>query len=108
MRHQHEHMLMQAVQERHCTAPLQKQRAAHVQDMMQALSLHLVQQTPGYVPVAAGVEAGIVRAMAAGRAATTDTVYYNAFEQALAWASRVGVPALPMSPFSVMCYLCEL
>jgi hypothetical protein len=100
--------LMQAIEERHRLAPRQKQHLQKVQAVMQAFCAARLQRTPGLSAAEPGVAAGLVQMLAAGRAASTDTKYYNAFARVQKWADEVGVCAMPMLPFHFMLYLWAL
>ena len=99
---------MRSIKEKRRLARAQKQRWQRVQDTLQALCSERLRQTPGFTAAEPGVELGLVQVLAAGRAASTDTKYFNAFERVRRWADGVGVCALPMLPFHFMRYLWAL
>ena len=107
-RQRKERALMRVVEDRHRLAPLQKQRTSRVQAVLQALCGERLKSTPGYAPGDFRVTQGLARVLAAGRAASTDTKYFNAFLRVQKWASLAGVCALPMLPFHFMRYLYAL
>jgi hypothetical protein len=100
--------LIAEVEERHRRAPAQKQLPNVVRETMVALGAERLRKTKGFRSVGSEVVQGLAGMLVKGRCVSTDTKYYNAFMLVQKWAEKVGVRALPMSPFDWMRYMWAL